>query len=181
MSSRALRGLLLVGLVLITAFAAFGVAAGDARQFRARPLIGFEESPPVSTVARGAFSATLSRDGTTVSYELRFSSLEGTVTQSHIHFAQRGVSAGITVWLCETGTNPAPTATTPACPTGAAGDDTVTGSFTAADVIGPAGQGIAPAEFGELIRAMRAGMTYVNVHSSKFPGGEIRAQIRADD
>jgi hypothetical protein len=29
----------------------------------------------------------------------------------------------------------------------------------------------------ELIRALRAGATYVNVHSSKWTGGEIRSQI----
>ena len=53
----------------------------------------------------------------------------------------------------------------------------VTGTVTSADVIGPASQGIAPGEFGELVRAMRAGITYVNVHSTMFPAGEIRGQI----
>ena len=54
----------------------------------------------------------------------------------------------------------------------------------AADVIGPNGppamQGIEPGAIGELVAAIRAGHTYVNVHSSKWPGGEIRAQIRGD-
>ena len=53
----------------------------------------------------------------------------------------------------------------------------MTGTLTAANVVGPAGQGIAAGEFGELIRAIRAGKTYANVHSTKFPGGEIRRQI----
>jgi len=44
-------------------------------------------------------------------------------------------------------------------------------------VIGPAGQGIAAGEFAELLAAIRAGKTYANVHSAKFPGGEIRAQL----
>jgi hypothetical protein len=48
----------------------------------------------------------------------------------------------------------------------------------AADVIGPQDQGIGPGEFRELIRAMRAGATYANVHTVKYPGGEIRGQIR---
>jgi len=38
-------------------------------------------------------------------------------------------------------------------------------------------QGIAPTEFAEILAAMRAGHAYANVHSSKFPNGEIRAQI----
>jgi hypothetical protein len=41
-------------------------------------------------------------------------------------------------------------------------------------------QGIEPGAIGELVAAIRAGATYVNVHSSKWPGGEIRAQIRGD-
>ncbi len=47
----------------------------------------------------------------------------------------------------------------------------------AVDVLGPAGQGIAAGEFNELLRAIRAGSTYVNVHTTGYPGGEIRAQI----
>ena len=53
----------------------------------------------------------------------------------------------------------------------------MTGTIAAADVIGPAAQGIAPGEFRELVRAMRAGATYANVHSTTFPAGEIRGQI----
>jgi hypothetical protein len=54
---------------------------------------------------------------------------------------------------------------------------TIVGTIDPADVIGPANQGIAPGEFAELVTAMRAGVTYANVHSSKFPNGEIRGQI----
>jgi hypothetical protein len=44
-------------------------------------------------------------------------------------------------------------------------------------VIGPAGQGIAAAEYEELLAAIRAGTAYVNVHSSTYGLGEIRGQI----
>ena len=54
------------------------------------------------------------------------------------------------------------------------------GVITAANVIGPAGQGIAAGEFAELIRAIKGGRTYANVHSSSFPGGEIRGKIQVD-
>jgi hypothetical protein len=46
--------------------------------------------------------------------------------------------------------------------------------------VGPAAQGIAAGEFAELVRAIKAGATYVNVHSSLFPTGEIRGQIKFD-
>ena len=48
-------------------------------------------------------------------------------------------------------------------------------------MIGPGGQGIAAGEFAELVRAMRAGATYVNIHTTAFPGGEIRGQVSDDD
>ena len=48
-------------------------------------------------------------------------------------------------------------------------------------MIGPAAQGIAPAEFAELVRALRAGAAYANVHTTTNTGGEIRGQIGADD
>ena len=38
-------------------------------------------------------------------------------------------------------------------------------------------QGIEAGNFEELAAALRAGHAYANVHSSKWPGGEIRAQI----
>ena len=41
----------------------------------------------------------------------------------------------------------------------------------------PAAQGIAAGEFNELVAAIRAGATYANVHSTKYEGGEIRAQL----
>ena len=82
------------------------------------------------------------------------------------------MNAGVIVFLCDnTGGGPAGTQPCPDPPA------TVTGTLRPADVIGPAAQGIAPGEFGELVRAIRAGATYANVHTEKYEGGEIRAQL----
>ena len=98
------------------------------------------------------------------------------MTQAHIHFGGPRQSGGISVFLCTNlGNGPAGTQ---ACPPDGA---TVTGTIRPADVIGPADQGIAAGEFGELLDAIRHGATYVNVHSTLYPGGEIRAQLEDED
>jgi hypothetical protein len=127
-------------------------------------LSGYEEVPAVSTTGHGAFQATITESA--ISYELSYADLEGTAIAAHIHLGQKGVNGGVSAFLCGGGGKPA-------CP--AAG--TVTGTITAADIIGPAGQGIAAGEFAELLQAIDADVTYANVHSTKHPGGEIRGQI----
>jgi hypothetical protein len=100
-----------------------------------------------------------------------------------VHFAKPGVNGGISFWLCETAAVQSPSASTPTCPSPGG---TVEGDITSAEVIGPgatvgppptAGQGIEPGNLAEILAAMRAGHAYANVHSTKWPGGEIRAQI----
>jgi len=146
-------------------------------------LIGYQEVPSVSTPARGEFTATIARDDLSFDYELSFSGLVGTVQQSHIHFAQRGVNGSVVVWLCQTATTPAPAAVaalTPVCPQ----SGTVKGTITAANVItaGTASQQILAGELAEVLAAIRAGVAYANVHATPLnPGGEIRGQLRAEE
>jgi CHRD domain len=151
--------------------------AGGQRDVREH-LKGYEEVPSVSTIATGEFRARV-RDSK-IDYTLSWSNLEGDITQSHIHFGQERVNGGISAFLCFT-TQTVPEGT-PRCE--GARQGTVTGTIEPSDVIGPAGpggapggQGIRPGEYNELLRAIRAGLTYANVHSTVFPGGEIRAQL----
>ena len=162
----------------LAGIALLGVAGSAfARDDLEARLKGFNEVPAVSSAASGRFKASVDKASNTIRYELSYSGLEGDVRQSHIHIGQRGVNGGITLWLCQTATNLSPIASTPLCPQ----SGTVNGVLSAADVIGPAGQGIAAMEIAEVLAAIRAGVAYVNVHSSKFPGGEIRGQLRDDD
>jgi hypothetical protein len=162
-------------LTLVLGGATLASAAGGSFTMKAR-LTGFEETPQaISTPGRGTFSANVNGDGS-MTYTLTFSDVPTAVTQSHIHFGQRATSGGVSIFLCSNlGNGPAGT---PACPSAGG---TVSRTVTAADVVGPAAQGIAPGEWNEIIAAIRAGYAYANVHSVAFPAGEIRGQIRAGD
>jgi len=138
-------------------------------------LAGTHEAPTsLSTPARGSFRAVIDEEAGTLTYRLSYEGFvaPGTVTQAHIHFGERHLVGGVSVFLCSNlGNGPAGT---PACPLEGG---VVTGTLDSASVIGPAGQGIAIGEFAELIRAIRAGAGYANVHSGAFPAGEIRGQL----
>jgi hypothetical protein len=163
---------------MLSALVLLSVARGVQAETIQAVLTGYEENPPVSTGASGQFKASISRNDDAIAYELSYSGLEGTVTQSHIHFGQRSVNGSIVIWLCQTATNPSPTPGTPICPS----SGTVSGNLTASDVIaaGTTSQRILAGELAEVIAAIRAGAAYVNVHSTPLTtGGEIRGQIRA--
>jgi CHRD domain len=169
---------LAIGVAVVAALAAAGTVAvaGGGDNIRER-LTGYEEDPLVlSTPGNGMFKAHVNEGQQTIDYRLRYADLEAAVQQAHIHFGGPRQSGGISVFLC-TNLNNGP-AGTQACPPAPA---TVTGTIRPADVIGPAGQGIAAGEFTELVDAIRNGVTYVNVHSEKYTGGEIRAQLEEDD
>ena len=138
------------------------------------PLSSYQEVPSISSAAAGEFRAHIAPGDGSIAYELSYGGLEGEVRQAHIHVGQRGVNGGVSVFLCETAANPDPTGLAPTCPA----SGSVQGLIQAAGVIGPAGQGLSAGELDELIAAIRAGVAYVNVHSTTFPGGEIRGQLR---
>jgi hypothetical protein len=168
-----------------------GLAAADKdRNTISTRLSGLEETTAtIQTPASGEFKAVISEDGTSIKYEETWRNLSSTVTQSHIHFGRPGLSGQIVLYLC---TNlafpPAPPAvvTTPPQPTPQGcpltSPATITGVLTAADVFAsaePGGQGIdGGAEgFAEMVKAIKTGSAYVNVHSVDHPSGEIRGRL----
>jgi len=144
----------------------------NSKEFKAH-LNGFQEVPSVSTKAVGEFRAHLV-EPEKLHFVFRYEGLEGGNSLfAHVHFAQRSVNGGVVFFLCG--------GAKPACPNGSG---TVEGDITPADVVSSAGataQGIAPTEFAEILRAMRAGHAYANIHTTTWPGGEIRGQINDRD
>ncbi len=129
-------------------------------------LDGYQEVPAVSTTGEGKFRATLSDDRSAINFELSYRGLEGVAAASHIHFGKKGTNGSVIAFLCGGPTPPCP-------PDGGV----VTGTITAGEIIGPEAQGIAAGEFDEALRAMMKEIAYVNVHTSKHAGGEIRGEI----
>lgn len=183
-----LRSVLLFSAAPALILMAAGTAADNDSNRNGRRAVAelkpIEEVPALSSPARGRFRAIIDDRNQTISYELSYQDLEAPALQAHIHVGQRGVNGGISVYLC--GNPPtvpaAPTPQPPACPPAPA---TITGELTAAHIVGPTAQGIEPTtgsvnEFDELVAMLRKGVAYVNVHSSRFPGGEIRGQVRFD-
>jgi hypothetical protein len=172
MKQRRIQLAALVAIVAIASVVATTAIAGNGRNAKA-VLDGYQELSPassVSTLGNGEFKAKVRSEE--IQYELRYGDLEGgTVLFAHIHFGERATNGGVSAFLCGGGSKPA-------CPTQPA---TVTGTIVPSDVVGPTSQGIAPGEFDELVRAIRAGATYANVHTTQFPGGEVRGQISEDE
>ena len=184
MLRRALLPVLGTSLTLL----ALGVTAGDNRHrsFRASAdLVPTQEVPSVSSVARGRFKATIDRANQTISYELSYEGLEAAPTQAHIHVGQRRVNGGISRVPVRqpadraAGRVPA-AAGLPACP----GNNyrradrrehrrprTDKASHRRLNGVN---------EFDELVEMILDGLSYANVHSAKFPAGEVRGQLRTD-
>ncbi|PYR31988.1 MAG: CHRD domain-containing protein [Acidobacteria bacterium] len=143
---------------------------GPEREFRA-DLRGRNEVPLTLSAARGTLALTVNDADTSVHFVLEYSGLQTTVAASHIHVGQPNVNGGVTVFFCGGGGRPA-------CPQAAG---TVEGDFTANDVLPLATQQLEVNNLAKLLRAIRAGKTYANVHTATSPGGEIRGQIHDDE
>ena len=161
-----------VGLTVVAAAALAdrGHGNGHGNRFSAK-LTGFQETPSESTPGNGSFRANLTNGGTVIHYRLKyedFEAAEGATLFAHIHFGQVGVAGGVSAFLCGGGDKP------PCTPL----EGDISGDIDAADVIGPAGQGIAAGEMAELIRAMRKGYAYANVHTTLNQPGLVRGQIQ---
>lgn len=172
-ATRLLAAAAVIGLSMTVATADEGPNSFSAQ------LSGFNEVLPtggnVLTNGSGSFHATI-HDSSSLTYTLQFSGLTTHTTQAHIHFAERGVNGGVFLFLCSNlGNGPAGT---PACP-----DDgtKVTRTVSATDLLGLPAQNVPAGSFESALRILRSGDAYANVHSTKFPGGEIRGQLHFGD
>jgi CHRD domain-containing protein len=134
-------------------------------------LAGANEVPPINSAGSGNFEMTIQPGA--ITFSLDFSGLSAPLVVAHLHFAPDKVAGGVMIFLCGGGGQPA-------CPAATSGS--ITGTITAANVTGPAGQGITPGDLDSALEAVRNDLAYANMHTSPsppgFPGGEIRGEVR---
>jgi len=174
MTTRRLRLAAAAALVLGLAATSIALASGGDKghakhgngQFKAK-LSGFQVTPALNTNGHGRLRLSMTSDE--ITFQLDYADLSGPPLVAHIHVGQRSVAGGVSVFFCGGGGKPG-------CPASASGS--VSGTITAASVVGPVAQGYDPGDLAPLEKAIRAGVAYANMHTTKFPGGEIRGQIK---
>ena len=127
-------------------------------------LSGYAEVPALFTKGSGNLSLSINADESKISYVLSYKDLVAPPAAAHLHFGLPGTNGGVIAFLC--GGSGKPT-----CPA----TGTVEGDLIGADIIGV--QGITGGNLANAIQVIRDGAVYVNVHTSAFPGGEIRGHV----
>ena len=112
-------------------------------------LTGNDETPPVSTTATGTAHFQLSSDGKQLNYDLSVKKLNA-YTHSHIHQGKAGESGQAVVEL-----------------------SMGKGTITSSDLKGP----LAGKQISDLVKMIKSGEAYVNVHTQKNQMGELRGQV----
>lgn len=137
-------------LLTFAAIVLLGGAAQAQQQFTAALNTIQEVPPPTNSLGRGSCLITLNTAETQITVTCEYSRLSSGLTMAHIHNAPPGVNAPVLIPF-------------PNIPTGSTSGTFTTGPFT-----------LTPAQLAE----MRAKRFYVNLHTTNFPGGEIRGQVK---
>jgi hypothetical protein len=158
---------LALGLALVSGLLSTGCNdATEGQEFFQADLNGSNEVPARATDASGVCAFVVSGDR--VNFSITTRALSAPVVGAHIHLGPAGANGPVRVGFISpnlAGTN---TQTPFAAPDGGI---LIENSFGGSDVSG----GLTLAD---IVSAMRTGDVYCNIHTSNFPGGEIRGQIR---
>lgn len=156
MTARWTMALLVVGLI------GFAVPASAQTFTFTAALNGANETPsPINTGAFGSATVTVNMTTRTITWSVDVFNLPSGVTAGHIHVGAAGTGG--------------PTMVNFTVPTTASNDFNISGSATDSGITLRPDQGIRSTD--DAFQAILGGNTYVNVHSSVNPGGEIRGQL----
>jgi hypothetical protein len=139
-------------------------------------LLGTSEVPPTGSPGTGQATVIINTLAQTMEVQVTFSGLQGTTTASHIHCCTALPDAG----------NAGVATTTPTFtnfPLGVtSGSYDFTYDLTAASTYNPAfvtAEGSVAIAEAALLGGIAAGDSYLNIHTSVDPGGEIRGYLAA--
>jgi hypothetical protein len=173
------RAMLLGTLFSATTLAPAAMASQHTEEFQA-VFSGFNEvgalnaeSGAILSEGHATLALKLDRANQMVGFTLQYSGLSAPVTQAHIHFGKVHMAGGVMVFFCSNLAS-APAGTQP-CP---ANGGTVTGTISAANVLAIAGQNVPAGNFDALVDALESNTAYANIHTTAFPAGEIRGEVR---
>jgi len=180
---KVLIGFLAMGLCVLGLGAMWIVRADDDDKLKfTAKLDGFQElgslnneTGAILSEGKGTLTLILDKKAQQFSFELTYSGLTTPLTQAHIHFGRVHTPGGIMVFFCSNATTPP--AGIPGCPTA---PGMVSGVRTAGNVLAIVGQNVTAGDFDALTDALFSNSAYANIHTTKFPAGEIRGQIRLE-
>jgi len=160
--------------VMFIVIAFFGVVKADQLAFTTT-LTGSQEVPPTGSPGIGSASVTVDTIAKLMTVNVSFSGLVSPTVASHIHCcASPGVNAMVATTV----------PTFPGFPLGVtSGTYLQTFDLNLAATYNPAfitaNGGTVAAAQAAFIAGLVNGQTYLNIHTSMFPGGEIRGQLHA--
>jgi hypothetical protein len=125
-------------------------------------LSGAEETPAINTGAVGTAEVSLDATARELAITLHVFNIPTATTAGHIHAGGRGTAGPVIINF-------------PASIAGRTGDFTMTFRVGEREFVPRPAQGINT--FDDAVQAILLGNTYVNVHSTQNPGGEIRGQL----
>jgi CHRD domain len=152
-------------LIVLLFFPIGAIAIADEAPNCRANLSGAGMMPPVSTPAHGEVLFWISQDGQSVRYRLSVADIQN-LTFAHLHSGRADAPGPVVAWLYPEGPPP----------------KLISGMFTGVvaerslqigDLLGP----LQGRSVGDLIAALKAGNTYVNVHSNRYSAGEIGGQV----
>ncbi len=153
-----MKKLYLIILLLIVGLATYSFAAG--KSFKSM-LSGSQCVPTVETMAKGDATFTPMNDEKALSYYVTVSDIEN-VTAAHIHLGKKGENG------------PPVAVITNEKRAGKFSGTLAEGTITQKDLIGS----MEGKSVKDLIKQIKKGNAYLNVHTDKYPNGEIRGQIK---
>jgi hypothetical protein len=136
-----------IGALLTMVWVLGGPVHAETVAFKAE-LRASNQTPPTNSNGTATVTATYDTTSKVLTWKGTHSNLTGPATSAHFHGpAQAGQSAGVAIWISTKGT---------ALPASFEGQATLTDAQAA---------------------EMMAGLWYVNIHTARYPAGEIRGQL----